>query len=156
MDKATFVHVDRSLKISPKPRGAGRAHHKGYSAVSLELCCQAAKCDFKIPLTSPPASSQLIQPQHRTLSPNNQQPSPSQTQPYSPDLRYRMPSPHLNLQSLHPANLKNIPAGLGNLVNERGFNQQVITGLMTNAKKLLEFLKQPSESGVKAAPTQRG
>ncbi|CAF9932112.1 hypothetical protein IMSHALPRED_008800 [Imshaugia aleurites] len=59
-----------------------------------------------------------------------------------------MPSPHLNLQSLHPANLKNIPAGLGNLVNERGFNQQVITGLMTNAKKLLEFLKQPKVRAV--------
>ena len=58
-----------------------------------------------------------------------------------------MPEPHLNLQKLNSENFKNITAGLGNLITQRGLNQQAMNALMTNAKNLLEFLKKPSESG---------
>ena len=64
-----------------------------------------------------------------------------------------MPPPGLDLQNLNPANLYNIAAGLGDLINERGLNQQAMTALMTNAKNLLEFLKKPSESETAAVNT---
>ena len=56
--------------------------------------------------------------------------------------------PHLDLQNLNPANLGNIAAGFGKLINERGLNQQIMNALMTNANKLLEFLKRPGESSI--------
>ena len=62
--------------------------------------------------------------------------------------RNKMPPPRLDLQELKPAKLGNIAAGLGNLINERGLNQQAMNAFMTNGKKLLEFLKRPGESGV--------
>lgn len=56
--------------------------------------------------------------------------------------------PGLDLQNLNPANFGNIAAGLGNLINERGLNQQAMNALMTNAKKLLGFLQRPGESSI--------
>lgn len=60
-----------------------------------------------------------------------------------------MPPP-LDLQNLNPANFGNIAAGLGNLIKERGFNQQVMNAVMANAKNLLDFLKEPGDSGTEA------
>lgn len=61
-----------------------------------------------------------------------------------------MPLPGLTLKKLSPANFGNVVAGLGNRINERSLNQRAMTAVATNAKKLLEFLKKPSESDIAA------
>ena len=57
-----------------------------------------------------------------------------------------MPPPRLELQNLNLADYDNIVAGLGDLTNERNLPQQFMNGLMTNAKKLLEFFKKPQQA----------
>lgn len=57
-----------------------------------------------------------------------------------------MPAPRLGLQNLNLADYDNIVAGLGDLTNERNLPQQFMNGLMTRAKKLLEFLKKPQQA----------
>ena len=57
-----------------------------------------------------------------------------------------MPPPHLDLQNLNSADYDNIVAGLGDLTNERNVPQGFMNGAMTNAKKLLEVLKNPQQA----------
>ena len=67
-----------------------------------------------------------------------------------------MPTPHLDLQNLNidPADYENIVNGLGPLTNERNLPQQFMNGAMTNAKKLLEFLKKPGKFEIEILTTQ--
>lgn len=61
-----------------------------------------------------------------------------------------MPTPRLDPQNpnLTLADHDNIVATLGALTNERNLPQQFMNGVMTNAKKLLEFLKKPKVRAV--------
>ena len=59
-----------------------------------------------------------------------------------------MPTPRFDPQNqnLNLADYDNIVTGLGALTNERNLPQQCMTGVMTNAKKFLNFLKNPQQA----------
>lgn len=67
------------------------------------------------------------------------------------DIVYKMPPTDLSLQSLKTANFSNIAAGLGNVISN--LQQQAMDVVMMNAKDLLDFFKEPSESGFEAINT---